>query len=135
MKARSVPLKTGPKDLLGSHNRLKGKAPTLIEELCYGSGPQDRVEWRGRSQNWKHTQSGSGHLPVCPRMTAVESKASGLPLKLSLESLAPMHGPALQPQQSPLWPWPPSGRHLLPSAWPPVLWSQDNPTAINLQLR
>lgn len=65
----------------------QGRAPSPIEELRYGSDSQDQVEWKGRSQNWKHTQSSFGHLPVCPRMTTVESEARGQPPKLSPESL------------------------------------------------
>lgn len=80
-----MPLKTGLKDLLGSLNRaghqdrLGSRAVSLI--------PQDQAQWRGRSQNWKHTQSSFGHQPVCPRMTTAESEASGQRPEPRLKSL------------------------------------------------
>ena len=127
-----MPLKTGLKDLLGALNRpghqfgLKSCAVSLT--------PQDRGEGRGSSQNWKHTQSSFGHLPVCPRMTTVESKASGQPPELRLKPLPlstarPCNRSSLHSS---------SGPHqegicyLLPGL--PFCGRHCNPTAINFKL-
>ena len=129
---KSVPLKTGLKDLLGSLNRAGHRH--RLKSCAASLPPQDQAEWRGRSQNWKHTQSSFGHLPVCPRMTTAESTASRPPPELRLKPLPlsaarPCNHSSLHSS---------SGHHqegicdLLPGL--PFCGRQRNPTAINFKL-
>lgn len=125
--------KDRPEGLLGALHRPGPNAGCRAARESDSPGPRGG-EGRGRSQNWKHTQSSSGHLPVCPRMTTVESQASGQPPELRLKPLPlstaqPCNRSSLHPSSAPHQ----EGICYLLTGLP-FCGPQRNPTAINFKL-